>query len=126
MCRELQNYFEHASMSHTDELVCPESLAGRPAGLGTDGHCTGSELRQIAAADSPDRAPLPPAVDLSSSFPTLAEVERAHIRRALERADDNRTIAARLLGIPQQQLLRKIGKYQIASSPRPGRPCKPK
>ncbi|MBK8009955.1 MAG: sigma-54-dependent Fis family transcriptional regulator [Deltaproteobacteria bacterium] len=42
------------------------------------------------------------------SFPTLDEIERTHIQRALERAHENQSEAARLLGISRNTLARKI------------------
>jgi Nif-specific regulatory protein len=39
---------------------------------------------------------------------TLAEVEKRHIVRTLERHDDNRTQAAKALGIGRNTLLRKL------------------
>jgi DNA-binding NtrC family response regulator len=41
----------------------------------------------------------------------LAEVERAHIRRVLERVQGNRSLAARLLGIDRGTLARKLRQY---------------
>ena len=41
-------------------------------------------------------------------FPTLAEVEKRHVARALEKTGGNRSQAARLLGIARSTLLRKI------------------
>jgi transcriptional regulator with PAS, ATPase and Fis domain len=48
-----------------------------------------------------------------STFPTLAEVERAHIELALERAGGNRTLAAKALGIGRNTLARKIKAYRL-------------
>ena len=42
------------------------------------------------------------------SFPTLDEVERRHIQAAMERADGNKALAARLLGISRMTLYRKL------------------
>jgi transcriptional regulator with GAF, ATPase, and Fis domain len=58
-------------------------------------------------------------------WPTLAQLERDHIQRALERTGHNQRAAADLLGLHRQQLLRKIKKFGLdASSSRPGRPKK--
>jgi DNA-binding NtrC family response regulator len=63
--------------------------------------------------------------DLSGHCPTLADLEREHIRRTLERTNHNQTLAAGLLGISRKQLARKIRKYEIDSSHfHPGRPHK--
>ncbi|MEJ2039302.1 MAG: helix-turn-helix domain-containing protein, partial [Desulfosarcinaceae bacterium] len=44
-------------------------------------------------------------------FQTLAEMERAHIERALRATAGNRTKAARLLGIGLRTLQRKVKTY---------------
>lgn len=43
-----------------------------------------------------------------TAFPTLEEVEREHIRRALVRAGGNRTTAARLLGVHRNTLRKRL------------------
>jgi len=42
---------------------------------------------------------------------SLAEVERRHILRVLNKVDGNRTLAAKLLGIGRNTLARKLKKY---------------
>ena len=92
--RELQNYLEQASMSQGEEIVCPESLNGRPAGLGLASHRMAGESPHGAAAaapfphvgdpSGPSDASGPVAstgpVAPTGPLPTLAEVEREHIR----------------------------------------------
>jgi len=51
---------------------------------------------------------LPPARPADTPFPTLGELEKKHIRAAMERADGNKTEAARLLGISRVTLYRKL------------------
>ncbi len=55
---------------------------------------------------------LPPAMDLaplsSESFPTLTEVEREHIQRALDLCNGNKKKAAELLGIHRNTLANKL------------------
>jgi len=77
-----------------------------------------SEDGLLRAADLPRRkgegdAPAAAVPRSGSPFPTLAEVEREHIRRALERAGGNRSEAARLLGIHRNTLIRKIRSYGL-------------
>lgn len=43
-----------------------------------------------------------------ASFPTLAEVEKVHIKRALELCRGNRTRAAKLLGVARSTLIRRL------------------
>lgn len=44
------------------------------------------------------------------SLATLDEVEREHIRRAVDRSDGNLTMAARMLGVTRQTLYNKLNK----------------
>jgi DNA-binding NtrC family response regulator len=46
-------------------------------------------------------------------FPTLDDVEREHIRRALARASGHRGRTCRLLGISRPTLVRKLRRYKI-------------
>lgn len=41
-------------------------------------------------------------------FPTLAQVEREHVRLAMRRSHGNKAAAARLLGISRMTLYRKL------------------
>lgn len=59
----------------------------------------------------------------SSSWPTLAELEREHIRRTLNETGHNQSMAARMLNISRQQLVRKIARLGLEVPPRRrGRP----
>jgi DNA-binding NtrC family response regulator len=61
----------------------------------------------------------------STVWPTLADLERSHIQRTLERTGYNQQATADLLGIHRQQLLRKVKRYGIdTSASRQGRPRK--
>ncbi len=51
----------------------------------------------------------------AKGFPSLAELERRHILRALEEADGQRAQAAALLGIDRKTLYRKLKGYGIAA-----------
>jgi DNA-binding NtrC family response regulator len=67
------------------------------------------------------RAHLQPSVSSSAapagdgSLATLEEMERAHIRRALDFTDGHRGQAARLLGISERNLYRKLREYGLLS-----------
>lgn len=52
----------------------------------------------------------------SNGFPTLDELERDHIRRALELASGEKATAARMLGIARPRLYRKLRKYRLESA----------
>jgi transcriptional regulator with PAS, ATPase and Fis domain len=47
---------------------------------------------------------------------TLAEVERAHIERTLRALKENRSRAARELGISRATLIKKIREYRIGDA----------
>jgi DNA-binding NtrC family response regulator len=57
-------------------------------------------------------APAAPVVD-GGQFPTLVELEVLHIRRALESSHGHRGNAARMLGISERNLYRKLKEYRL-------------
>jgi two-component system, NtrC family, response regulator AtoC len=63
------------------------------------------------ARDDGDTAP--GEEDHGDTFPTLDDVEREHIRRALARASGHRGRTCRLLGISRPTLVRKLRRYKI-------------
>jgi DNA-binding NtrC family response regulator len=56
------------------------------------------------------------AADASHAFPTLAELEREHVQRALALTGGNRTRAAEVLGISKPKLYRLLEKHDLTSS----------
>jgi DNA-binding NtrC family response regulator len=78
--------------------------------------CEGDEIRPehlpaaVGAAAGPEPAPADGA-----AIPTLAELERTHIQRALRAVDGHRGQAAKLLGISERNLYRKIRDYELES-----------
>ncbi|HET9684969.1 MAG TPA: sigma-54 dependent transcriptional regulator [Gemmatimonadaceae bacterium] len=91
--RELRNVLERALLlARGEELVGVEHLPAEVRGIGDD-------------------AALP---HVSRS---LAEVERAHIERTLRAHGDNRTRAARELGISRATLIKKIRDYELGERP---------
>ncbi|MBA4158755.1 MAG: sigma-54-dependent Fis family transcriptional regulator [Gemmatimonadetes bacterium] len=74
--------------------------------MSKDGVLRQGELPKTLAA-------LPASETVACRFPTLAEAEREHIRKALELAGGNRSQAARLLGIERNTLARKMKKYGL-------------
>ncbi len=130
--RELENFLEQAVLFATDDTIQPDSseVANRicfcPIGACL-GNRQGKQCRPMSDEISTSAAPLGPA-DATAPvvpWPTLAQLERDHIQRTLERTSYNQRAAADLLGVHRQQLLRKIKKYGLdTSSSRPGRPNK--
>src|SRR5438270_7806772 len=60
-----------------------------------------------------DRDAAPPAAD---QFPTLEELERQHIERALQRAGGKVTRAAEMLGMARSSLYQKLQRYRIEAA----------
>jgi len=84
--RELENCLTRAVVLATGGVIRPEHL-----GMGTD-------------------AAVP-----SNAFPTLAELEREHVQRALALTGGNRTRAAEVLGVSKPKLYRLLEKHGLAS-----------
>jgi len=79
--------------------------------------CEGTEIgpeHLPAAVRAGSTVPPDPAAP-GASFPTLEQVERAHIELALELAGGHRSHAARMLGISERNLYRKLGEYRLLS-----------
>ncbi len=80
--------------------------------------CDGEILPEHLPLPETNRLPAPPvqlAEKASADQPlTLAEVEKRHILGVLERAQGNRTHAAKLLGIGRNTLGRKLKEYGLA------------
>lgn len=70
-----------------------------------------SERDVLAAAEGPG-GPEPARVAI---FPTLEEMERQHLRAALERAEGNISDAALLAGIARSTFYQKMKKYDISA-----------
>jgi len=89
--RELENIIERAVVLEDGELIQPEQLP------------------------NPLRSGVPLAVEAGGSdgFPTLEDMERSHIIRALDEGE-TKSAACKLLGISRPTLDRKLGKYGIA------------
>ncbi|HWO19622.1 MAG TPA: sigma-54 dependent transcriptional regulator [Kofleriaceae bacterium] len=83
--RELRNCIEHTVAMSSGELL---DIADLP-----------DELRHLA-----ERAPR------EDDWPTLDELERRYISRVLSRVDENRSAAARILGIDRRTLMRKLAR----------------
>jgi transcriptional regulator with PAS, ATPase and Fis domain len=91
--RELLHVVESAMVVCDGTEVLPEHL---PAGVRT----------QAGAGNS---APLTPAGDL----PTLEQLERTHIETVLKSTSGHRGSAARILGISERNLYRKLREYNL-------------
>jgi Nif-specific regulatory protein len=118
--RELENCLECAVVIMEGEAITPEDLplADRSGGVAAAHGATGE-------AWSPHAPPPLEPTNLSHGtgvpqdrprderVKTLDEVEESHIRAVLARAEGNRTLAAKLLGIGRNTLARKLAKYGL-------------
>ena len=92
--RELQHAVEAAMVVCDGEEILPRHL---PRALGV----------------APPSAPAAEAGN--APFHTLEEVEREHVTRALHAADGHRANAAKMLGISERNLYRKLREYGLLS-----------
>ena len=111
--RELQNVIERAVILSGDEGM----LQAEHLGLS-------SKTAPVGIASAAPAAPSPPVAPGSQTAPapsshnellSLAELERQHIFAALEKTGQNRTHAARLLGISIRTLRNKLNEYGVQS-----------
>lgn len=103
--RELFNLVQRGVILSPDRFIAPEDLGlavrpARPGEQGGGGAGAASTAPRVGGGDAAGEA-----------FPTLEEMERAHIARALERTGWNRAQAAQLLGVSVRTLYRKIESY---------------
>jgi DNA-binding NtrC family response regulator len=123
--RQLENVLERAVFLTKGDLIDDEAiwLGERQDVL----QATDAPSCRDVAPESPSDNTLPAAAAsmatascLSTSdaahWSTMAEMEREHIRRTLERTFYNQSETARLLGIERHQLARKIRKYGLDAS----------
>ncbi len=81
--------------------------------------CEGREIRAehlpgpVQEAASQGVAALAAPVVDARGFPTLLDMEVTHIRRALESSRGHRGNAARMLGISERNLYRKLKEYRL-------------
>ena len=119
--RQLRNVLEQAAI-HCESPVITADLLRRIMSLSLgSAECMHSSATtaNTAPADSLDLAPrtFPAEKALQVThheWLSLDEVERDHIARTLAHTFNNRSAAARLLGITRQALLRKLKRYGIS------------
>jgi DNA-binding NtrC family response regulator len=102
--RELQNVIERAVILCGDTgLLEPEHLGFSVSGGGAP------PAPEASASSAAPPSPAAPGGEMSS----LAEVEKHHILAALEKTRQNRTQAARILGISIRTLRNKLNEYGV-------------
>jgi DNA-binding NtrC family response regulator len=94
--RELRNVIERIVVLENDELVRPEHL---PTEI--------LHLKERAAAKPP------PGLTIPDAGLSLEEVEKSLILQALEKAGNNKTLAAKLLGMSYDSLRYQVKKFGL-------------
>ena len=132
--RELENVLERAVMFSTGDRIDSESLSGLIAGAeNSPVSGAASSLGKMAMAASRGivaATPLPgvfrvePKLSLTAPaeqavatstdpWPTLADVERVHLERTLAATMQNKSLAAKMLGVDRSVLRRKLQRYGL-------------
>jgi len=104
--RELQNVMERAV------ILCGDAGLLEPEHLGFSGFGGGASPAPSAPASTPSAAPSSPSAS-GGETDSLAEVEKQHILATLEKSRQNRTHAAKLLGISIRTLRNKLTEYGV-------------
>ena len=78
--------------------------------------CEGPEILAAHLPPAVRGAAAPAPASQNGKLPTLEELEVAHIRRALDASAGHRGNAARILGISERNLYRKLKDYGLISS----------
>jgi len=109
--RELRNVIERACILATGPLITERDLSGTVA----RSSLTASPAGSSAVAAPAPAAAIPGAVHAGApQTPTpLAEVERAHLLRALEHAGGNKSVAARTLGLSRRAFYRRLERHGL-------------
>ncbi len=95
-CRELRNVIERIVVLENDEIILPEHLP-------TEILQAGTRAEGIA----------PGGLTIPDAGLSLDEVEKTLIRQALEKAGNNKTVAAKLLGISYDSLRYQVKKFGL-------------
>jgi DNA-binding NtrC family response regulator len=127
--RELENALERAVMFSPDDVIGPESILLLDHFAATDEEASNDSLLLRDSSESctfeNGGAASQPTLAQESCWPSMAEVERDHIRKTLELTLFNQTAAADLLQMDRNLLRRKMQRYGLdLSRSKRGRPAK--
>jgi DNA-binding NtrC family response regulator len=138
--RELENVLERAVMFSSGDEIDPDALTGLMGSGGpVPGDASGTAAMAAAAtqgivsatplpgvfrvepklrAAPASAAPGAPAAEGASgeNWPTLADVERVHLEKTLAATMQNKSLAAKMLGIDRSVLRRKLKTYGLDES----------
>lgn len=99
------------AMAATRGIVSPTPLPGvyrvEPRFQPDAGNATTAAPQKAAAADGEGE------VESEDAWPTLADVERMHLERTLAATLQNKSLAAKMLGIDRSVLRRKLQRYGL-------------
>jgi DNA-binding NtrC family response regulator len=108
--RELQNAVQRAIVAAGSDDIGPQHLPSAVTGAAP------LSVLKAKTSEKPLAEEHSSSVDFLSafeSFPTIAQVERYVIERAIAKSDGNLSEAVRLLGIGRTTLYRKLEKYGV-------------
>ncbi len=113
--RQLRNVLEQATIdSHnrilSADLLCRIISLSFASDRQANDEVTADQSSHYAAASREL------IVSRGTEWETLEQLERGHISRTLAHTFNNRSAAARLLGVTRQSLLRKMKRYQLDDS----------
>jgi DNA-binding NtrC family response regulator len=140
--RELENVLERAVMFSSGDQIDPDALSGLMVGGAPGEPPAQGSIAQMAMATTrgivsptplpgvyrvepkiPKGIPVAPAepndgevtdeAASEDSWPTLADVERMHLEKTLAATMQNKSLAAKLLGIDRSVLRRKLQRYGL-------------
>jgi formate hydrogenlyase transcriptional activator len=136
--RELENVLERAVMFSSGDEIDPDALSGLMGSRPPVEQASGSVQLAVAAsrgimsptpvpgvyrveprmqANAAPARPVEKQPDADqSAWPTLADVERMHLERTLATTMQNKSLAAKMLGIDRSVLRRKLQRYGLDES----------
>jgi DNA-binding NtrC family response regulator len=135
--RELENVIERAVMFSSGDEIDPDSLTGlmgigdaavvRPQVSGPSAMAAAASRGIVSPTMLPGVYRVEPRVDVTTaeqppteavaatdeSWPTLADVERMHLERTLAATMNNKSLAAKMLGVDRSVLRRKLQRHGL-------------
>ncbi|MGB8854508.1 MAG: sigma-54 dependent transcriptional regulator [Pirellulales bacterium] len=132
--REFENVLERAVMFSSGDEIDPDALSGLMRAGGPISGATSATASMAAATTqgivSPTplpgvfrvepkvrpASPHPAPAGAGDAWPTLADVERLHLEKTLAATMQNKSLAAKMLGIDRSVLRRKLRSYGLDES----------
>ncbi len=112
--RELQNVIERAVILCGDSgLLEPEHLGFSPRPAAAPAPVAAPSPVATTSVPTPSPDAVAASAEVAVDPPSLAEIEKRHILAVLEKTGQNRTHAAKLLGISVRTLRNKLSDYGV-------------